>query len=680
MELMRQVPLRRILRFVRRVSIAGIILLIIGAVALIFMLLYLRSQPLPPSIIEQTTSIYGANGEVIDTLYGGENRTVVSLEHISPRLIEATIAVEDKNYYLHPGFDFKRLVRAVIVDLQHMEKVQGASTITQQLARNLYLTLDKTWERKIKEAILTIQLEINYSKNQLLALYLNQIYYGHSAYGIQAASKTFFGKDASELNLAEASMLAGVPKGPAYYSPYLDWDQAKSRQRTVLSAMVAQGYVTPEEAEQALAEDIQLTGLNQSNQEIVGPYFVDFVKFLVKDRYQISEEQLMQGGLKIHTTLDMDMQKKAEELVAKHLPKDRPLQAALVAMEPGTGAIRAMVGGRDYRESQFNRVFAKRQPGSSFKPFLYLAALENGFTPLSELKSEPTVFTYGKDKYYLPKNFGDSYAHDYINLRSAMARSDNIFAVKTHMLLGESVLVETSGRLGIDSELSAIPSLALGSEAVSPMEMAEAYATIANLGEKAKPIAITKIVDSEGNVIVEVEPEKARVADAVPAFLLTQLMQSVFEEGGTAHRVSHLLKRPVAGKTGTTDYDSWLVGFTPQLSVAVWTGFDEGRKMEPVTDDRLAAVLWADFIESALADQVPSLFPVPDGVSSVYINPSNHKLATEHCPEHELVYFAAGTEPTEYCTDHVPEGGAAEPTENSPAEEKSLLKRLFKWW
>ncbi len=678
MEVIQSIPLRRIFQFMKKSFLIGLILFFIAVVIMSFFLLYLRSQPLPPSIIEQTTSIYAENGEVIDTLFGGENRTVVPLEKIPQPLIEATISIEDKNFYSHIGFDFKRLARAIMVDIQHMAKVQGASTLTQQLARNLYLTLDKTWERKIREAILTVQLELNYSKNQLLSMYLNEIYYGHAAYGVQAAAKTFFGKDVSELTLAESSLLAGVPKGPGLYSPYLDMEKAKNRQRIVLNAMVEQQFISMEEADLAYAMEIKLAGLVPSEEKVIAPYFRDYITYLVKEKYQISEEQLIHGGLKIYTTLDPVMQEKAEKVVEKYLPKDRPLQAALIAMDPRTGAIKAMVGGRDYKKSQYNRVFAKRQPGSSFKPFLYLAALENGFTPITKLKSEPTVFTYGQDKEYTPKNFGDSYPNDFITLQQAISRSDNIYAVKTNMLLGEVKLVDAANRLGIESELSPLPSLALGTIPVSPMEMAVAYSTLANLGEKVAPVAIIKIEDQEGTILVEEKTVKTRVAEPIPTFLLTNLMQTVFEEGGTGFRVSNQLHRPVAGKTGTTDYDSWLVGFTPQLTLSIWTGYDEGTKIDPINDSRLAVPLWAEFMEAALSDKPPSLFSVPDGVHSIYINPQNNKLATAYCPTSELVYFANGTEPTEYCTEHAPNGAVP----NQPSEEKkdsSFWKRIWNW-
>ena len=680
MEVDRAVPLLRFLRILKKLTMIGLIFIFLSAVGITFSYFYLRSQPLPPSTIEQTTTIYASNGDVIDSLYGGHNRTVIPLTSIPKSMVNATVAIEDKNFYNHWGFDFLRLGKAVIVDIQHMSKVQGASTITQQLARNLYLTLDKTWERKLKEAMLTVQLELNYTKDQLMELYLNQIYYGHTAYGIQAAAQTYFGENASDLTLAQASMLAGIPKGPALFSPYLNMDQAKTRQKTVLNAMVDQHMITKDEANAAFAEPIKLVGLNTSDHNALAPYFRDYITQLVKEKYQISEDELIHGGLKIYTTLDPQMQKKAEDLVAKYVPKDRPLQAALIAMDPRTGEIKAWVGGKDYKKSQYNRVIAKRQPGSSFKPFLYLAALENGYTPLTKLKSEPTIFTYGKsNKTYAPKNFGEMYPNAEITLQQALAKSDNIYAVKTNMALGVNKLVDSAKRLGIESPLSPNPSLALGTDPVSPLEMATAYSTIANLGEKVQPVAIKKIVDSDGKVIVEEKPVvKTRVASAAQTYVLTQLMQGVFEEGGTGYRVAKMIKRPVAGKTGTTDYDSWLVGFTPQLTTAIWTGYDEGKKIDEVNDARLAAPLWAEFMESALADQTPALFPIPDGVRAVYINPQNDKLATQYCPTQKLIYFVDGTEPKKYCTEHIPKGKSI--GLDGKVKEDGIWKKMFKWW
>ncbi|HZG14838.1 MAG TPA: PBP1A family penicillin-binding protein [Candidatus Bathyarchaeia archaeon] len=676
MEVIREVPLIRWFRWFRRLVKLALFSILGCSFVLLLLIFFLRSQPLPVATINQTTTLFASNGDVLDTLHRGENRYVVPLNQIAPSLVQATIAVEDRKFYDHYGFDLKRLAMAVYVDIKHMDKVQGASTITQQLARSLYLTNDKTWERKIKEALLTVQLELNYSKEEILEMYLNQIYYGHSAYGAQAAAKTYFGKDAKDLTLAESSLIAGVPKGPTYYSPYVDWDKAKNRQKIILDAMQREGFITAEQAEQAYNEEITLQKKEAQKGPDVAPYFRDYIATLATQKYGISEEMFVRGGLKIYTTLDHEMQKKAEEAVAKYLPKEnKELQTALVAIDPNTGEVKAMVGGRDYQQSQYNRVFSQRQPGSSFKPILYLAALQNGFTPLTMMKSEPTVFSYDNGKEYIPKNFGERYAHDYISLQHAIATSDNIYAVKTIEQITPEKVIEQAKTLGITSPMQAVPSLALGTSPVSPFELTLAYATIANQGEKVKPIAITRIEDAQGNVLVEEKPEKTRVVDPIPSFLLTYMMQSVFEQpGATAYRVANRLNRPVAGKTGTTDYDAWLSGFTPQLVTSVWLGYDQGRKLDEVPEARYAAQIWAEFMENALSDQPPALFNMPAGIRSVYINPENGKLATEHCPKTQLYFFAAGTEPQEYCTDHLPEH--ATPTQPSPPEDRSF----WNWW
>jgi 1A family penicillin-binding protein len=621
---------------------------------------------LPKTDINETTTIYGADGTVIASLYKGENRVFLPLDKIPKYAQQASIAIEDRKFYEHPGFDLKRIAGAALTDLRHMAKLEGASTITMQLARNLYLNHDKTWMRKYKEAMLTVQLELNYTKPQLLEMYLNQIYYGHAAYGIQAAAKTYFGKNATDLTLGEASMLAGLPKGPRFFSPFRDIKAAKDRQRIVLQAMVSENYITQQQANEAFAEPLKLASLSDTKGKTIAPYFRDYVVKLVKEKYGIDEELVEHGGLKIYTTLDPTMQQKAEAAVQKYLPRDRPLQAALVAIEPQTGYIRAMVGGRDYKESQFNRALARRQPGSSMKPVLYLAALENGFTPLTKIKSEPTVFTMGNNETYIPKNFGDQYAHDYITMGEAIARSDNIYAVQTHLTIGPDKMLNMAKRLGIDSPLQPLPSLALGSNPVMPLEMTRMFATIANQGQKTEPLAITRILDRDGKSLVEIQPQAQQVVSPENAFLLTYMMEKVFQPGGTGHRVQSVLHRPVAGKTGTTDYDAWMGGFTPQLAASVWVGYDNNKKIDNFADGRQAAPIWAEFMEQALAGKPAAVFPVPPGVMAMYVDTTNGKLASKDSKKQELMYFIPGTEPTEYY--------------EAPKQEKKEEKQEESFW
>lgn len=665
-------------RRLRRTLVRLLILTGLVALCTIAVLLYLRAQPLPKGNTSATTVLLAADGSILDELHGGQNRKPVSLRAISPYVIAATLAVEDRRFFEHMGFDWRRMAKAVYVDLKEMRFAEGASTITMQLARNLYLSHEKTVARKLKEAFYALQLELHYSKERILELYLNQIYYGHGAYGIQAAAQTFFGKDAKDLTLAESALLVGLPKGPSLYSPYRHFDRAKARQKTVLDAMVATGYLRPEEAAAALAEPLHLVPLDARMREPMAPYFRDAVVDVLAERYGLTEDQIFRGGLRVHTTLDPKVQRAAEEAVKQLLPKDRPLQVALVAVDPQTGAVRALVGGRDYRASPYNRAFARRQPGSTFKPVVYLAALENGFTPLTLQRSEPTTFTYDNGRTYTPKNFGDKYPNADIPLYQAIAQSDNIYAVKTLMFLGPDKVIDTARRLGITSPLKPYPSLALGSMEVTPFEMAYAYAALANLGERPSPLLVTRVEDANGNVLVDEQPTHVRVAEAAHAYVLTHMLQGVFAEG-TGSSVRNLLKRPAAGKTGTTDYDAWLSGYTPQLAVTVWLGYDDKRPLQTTADGYLAKRLWASFVERALADVQPALFPVPDGVTTVYIDPATGKLATENCPRPKVLAFVSGTEPTDYCQAHLPAGKRPVPP-NQRGPSDSLWHRLKNWW
>lgn len=665
-------------RRLRRTLVRLLILTGLVALCTIAVLLYLRAQPLPKGNTSATTVLLAADGSILDELHGGQNRKPVSLRAISPYVIAATLAVEDRRFFEHMGFDWRRMAKAVYVDLKEMRFAEGASTITMQLARNLYLSHEKTVARKLKEAFYALQLELHYSKERILELYLNQIYYGHGAYGIQAAAQTFFGKDAKDLTLAESALLVGLPKGPSLYSPYRHFDRAKARQKTVLDAMVATGYLRPEEAAAALAEPLRLVPLDARMREPMAPYFRDAVVDVLAERYGLTEDQIFRGGLRVHTTLDPKVQRAAEEAVKQLLPKDRPLQVALVAVDPQTGAVRALVGGRDYRASPYNRAFARRQPGSTFKPVVYLAALENGFTPLTLQRSEPTTFTYDNGRTYTPKNFGDKYPNADIPLYQAIAQSDNIYAVKTLMFLGPDKVIDTARRLGITSPLKPYPSLALGSMEVTPFEMAYAYAALANLGERPSPLLVTRVEDANGNVLVDEQPTHVRVAEAAHAYVLTHMLQGVFAEG-TGSSVRNLLKRPAAGKTGTTDYDAWLSGYTPQLAVTVWLGYDDKRPLQTTADGYLAKRLWASFVERALADVQPALFPVPDGVTTVYIDPATGKLATENCPRPKVLAFVSGTEPTDYCQAHLPAGKRPVPP-NQRGPSDSLWHRLKNWW
>jgi len=640
-------------------------------------LLFLRSQPLP-IVVKETSYILANDGTIIDVMYEEENRQYVTLDNIPLFIQQATIAVEDKNFYQHNGFDFPRILKSLWIDLKFQEKLQGASTITQQLAKNLFYTHEKIWKRKFLEAIKTIQIELNFSKDKILEMYLNQIYYGHSASGVATAAKVYFGKELQDLNEAEMAMLVGIPKGPSIYSPLVNFNKAKERQLIVLKAMANEGYISKERMMEIYQTPLVLSDQKKEKKVRLAPYFTDYVREQLIHEYGFREKDLLNNGFKIYTTLDLSMQKIAENTVKQYLPKQSDLQAALIAIEPETGYIKAIVGGKDYKKNQFNRaLYAKRQPGSTFKPFLYLAALENGITSINLVKSEPTVFTYDGEKRYIPKNYGDNYAHKFITMREAIKKSDNIYAVTTHLNIGMDKLVTTANALGIEEKLDPIPSLALGSVEVTPFEMVQAYSTIANLGVKTKPISILKIEDANGKVIIDNRPEKEQVASANATYILINLMQSIFEPGGTANRVANMLTRPVAGKTGTTDYDAWFNGFTPQLATTVWIGYDNNKELSPI-EARLAAPIWAEFMEKALKNYNPVLFPVPQGIVAAYIDPENGLLATENCPNPQLELFITGTEPKEFCSTHLPKEEKIPQREEKP--KQNWWQNIFKWW
>ncbi|OMC64998.1 carboxypeptidase [Paenibacillus odorifer] len=679
-------PPKRKSRFRRlfRLLAALIILFVLTTGALLG---YLYQKDLPPISDDVRSKLFDSRGNVLATFTSdGRSREPVKLSQISPLLIEATLAVEDRKFYEHSGFDLKGMARAVLVNLEEGNRSQGASTLTQQLARNLYLSHEKTWTRKAKEAVYTMQLEMKYSKDEILNMYLNNIYYGHGAYGIEAASRMYFGKSAADLDLAESTMLAGIPKGPTYYSPYNHMDNAKKRQRIILTVMANLGNITQEEAGQAVQENLNFKPQGQKDTLVAAPYFRDYIRNLAIESLHISNDELEQGGLNVYTTLDPDMQHAAENAVDTEMDQTSDLETALVSIDPRTGYIKAMVGGKNYRTNQYNHALATtRQPGSSFKPIMYLAALSSKeMTGLSVFNSQPTMFHYDNNrKTYQPRNFGDKYLGE-INMRQAIAASDNIYAVNTIMKIGADKVSEMAAKMGIDSPLQSVPSLALGTSPISPLEMAAAFAVIGNSGQKMPTTAILKITDSNGMVLYEApQPKGVTVVEPSAAYVLTRLMEGVFETGGTGNRVASIIKRPVAGKTGTTDTDGWMVGFTPELSTAVWVGYDKGRDIA-TTDGRRAAPIFAQFTEKALENVPPKIFPIPDGVVSVYVNPQSGKLATAACPDKELETFISGTEPTEYCELHGT--GAAPAVDDTqskvdPAEEnRSLWKNIKRWW
>ncbi|BCJ87630.1 transglycosylase domain-containing protein [Effusibacillus dendaii] len=640
--------------------------------------LYVRFAPLPDSDLNSHSRILSADGSMLaDLTDNGQNRVKVPISEIPVYLQQATVAIEDAQFYNHGGFNFRGIARALYVDLKNGEIVEGGSSITQQLAKVLFLSQDRTFSRKLQEVLLTIQLETRFSKQEILENYLNAVYYGNGANGVGAAAKLYFNKPVSQLTLAESSLLAGLPKGPSIYSPFDHLDQAKARQHQVLEAMVRNGYITGQQADEAYQQPLTLS--SQKNIETgAAPYFSRYAAWSALNQNGVPEDELYRGGVTLQTTIDLSMQKAAEAAVRKYLPNTPGLQTALIALDPTTGEIKAMVGGRAFEQSTLNRVLSRRQPGSSFKPFVYLTALESGITPVKMYKSEQTSFPYDKDKVYTVKNFDNIYVHDYINMREAIKRSDNVYAVSTEMEVTPQRVIQTLDRFGFATQFQPYPSLALGVFPVSPLEMARAYAALANGGTLVEPTAIRQVTNAYGREIYHRERQTRQVASPQNAFILTDLMKSVFDVGGTAARIQpDVANRIVAGKTGTTDTDAWMAGYTPNLVCVVWVGYDKDQLLGPV-ESRAASQIWGDFIKNALANEPAADFPRPDGLLEVNIDPTTGMIATDNCPRVEREFFRIGTEPLQECTVH--KGSPIRLDKTPDTRTESSIEKIWRWF
>ncbi|HLQ72186.1 MAG TPA: PBP1A family penicillin-binding protein [Bacillota bacterium] len=643
----------------------------------------------PPSLSSEENTIYYSHaGDVIGEESGVEQRYWLDLDDMPEHVINATLSIEDANFYKHHGFDLKRIAGAAWADIKSLSLKEGASTLTQQYARNLYLTREKSWTRKLKEAFYTIRLEMFYSKTDILEGYLNTIYYGHGAYGIEAASKRYFDKSADDLTLAEAAMLAGIPKGPSYYSPFNDMEKAKQRQSKILKAMQDNGFIN-EKAYQSSHEEALTFADNEPIQATsLAPYFQDNVLKEASDILDVSREDIRSGGYHIYTTLDKDLQKQLQKDVETIMGTDGDLEIGAIAMEPDTGAVQALIGGRDYDTSPFNRATqAKRMVGSAFKPFLYYAALNNGYTASTQLLSAPTTFQLKNGQAYSPTNFNGYYANEPITLATALALSDNVYAVKTNMSLGTGKLVHAAKQFGIAGELPNVPSLALGSASVTVSNMTKAYSMLANGGHKVHAHTIEKIVDRNGKVVFQNESGTTeQILDPRTTFILTDLMTGMFDHtmdgymSVTGAPISDQLTRNYAGKSGTTDSDSWMIGYSPQLATGIWTGYDDNRSIEKVKERTYAKKIWATFMEQAHKNTSLKGFQVPSGVKGIPIDPETGKRATPDCPKSRVMYFEKGTAPISFCGEHNPDKSGNENNDDDVPvnrEKKGLFRRII---
>lgn len=606
-----------------------------------------------------------------------EKRRPVRFEDLPQVVVDAVLAAEDKRFFEHPGFDPVRVLGAAWADLRRGGVAQGASTITMQVARSFFFTTERTWRRKLAETLMALQLEQRFSKQQIFELYANQIYLGNrgsfAIRGFGESARAYFGNDVRELTLGEAAFLAGIIRAPNRYSSAERHPEraAEARDR-VLRQMVENNQVSAEAAAAAKKAGLRVVGgaLETSS----APYFVDMVQEHLLDSY--SEAELVSQSYRIYTTLDPELQRAAVEAIemgmkevdkqlAKRYERWRkrgeavpPAQVALVALDPRTGEIKALVGGRDYGKSQLNRALARRQPGSAFKPFVFAAAFTNAaegvapiVTPATTVADEPTTFLFD-EKEYTPNNYGEEF-HGIVTLREALTRSLNVATVKLAEMVGYARVVEVARQMGLDPRIQATPAVALGAYEMTPLEVAAGYTAFATGGIRAEQMFLRSVVSADGAELTRVSPRTRRVLDPRVAFLVTSLLEDVVNRGTAAGVRARGFAAPAAGKTGTS-HDGWFAGFTSNLLCVVWVGFDDNRELG-LSGAASAAPIWAEFMKRAVA--LPGYnntepFLAPEGVSVVAIDPETLQAATSSCPITRPEVFVAGSEPTEFCARH----------------------------
>ncbi len=675
------------------IFVLGVVLIVVIGITSAGWFLFRLRQTLPTlnqmQNIEQSlvSRVVAKDGKLVDE-FSIERRFFVPLEKIAPALPNAVISIEDRRFYKHWGIDIRRIIGAILVDIFRGRLAQGASTLTQQLARNVYLTQQTSLIRKVREILTAIELESCYTKKEILELYLNQVYLGAGVYGVEAASQYYFSKHASELNLNQCATLAGLIQTPERYRPDKSSNIKKitKRRNEVLSAMCEVGFIDKVTKKTTIETPIT-TKISQA-QGGTGAYFTEMVRKYVSDKY--SDDLLYNGGLTIYTTLDHVAQDSAEKAVTDQIKKlqarlnrmfldssgiDKKLQiprkvfleqfdsiysaqedtfanlpdsvrlrkaqASVVALDVSTGAIRVLIGGRNFDESKFNRaLMAKRQPGSSFKPFVYTAALEHGFTPASVILDQPITLLTPEGE-WRPENYDHVFSGP-ITLRSALAKSINLVAIQVLTKVGPDVVIQYARKLGLKYSLPPVPSLAIGACEATPMEMTQAYSAFANHGIQATPYFIEKIVDRTGRVLENHVPEEKEILSQQTSFLMCSLLKSVVCCGTAASIPGLGFSRPAAGKTGTTNNysDAWFIGFTPQMVCGVWTGVDERRSLgSGVTGSTAAIPIWVKTMIQAHKGLPVKDFEVPEGIKSLALCDESHLVATTKCPKKVYEFF-----------------------------------------
>ena len=629
------------MRLLKRFILFNILVIIVGCIGL-----YGYAYFSPKLDIRNANQfyIYDDSNELI--YQGSGNNEWISLDEVSPYFIDAIISTEDKNFYKHFGFDFMRIGKAMLVNIQNGKIVQGASTISQQYVKNMYLDFDKTWKRKYEEALLTLRLEVHYSKDEILEGYINTINFGQGNYGIENASQYYFNKHAKDLSMEEAIMLAGIPKAPSNYNPVSNYKSSIKRAKLISNLMYENKYINEDVLNTLFINEIDIYGKKSENNLNTLMYYQDAVYRELENLDGIPDSLIEHGGIKIYTSLNLEAQRVMEESINNNI-SDNGMQVASIIINPSTGGIMALSGGVDYSSSQYNRaISAKRQVGSAIKPILYYAALENGMVSSSTFLSEPTTFMFSDSNVYSPANFNDKYGNQNITMAPALSYSDNIYAVKTHLFLGEDMLVNTANRMGIKSTLDPLPSLALGTCELSMIDFARAYSTLANEGVKNELSFINKVEDFKGNVLYEKKLDNEMVLNKSYTYILNELMTSTYNSNfvdyntPTVMSVASKISNKYAIKTGSSGTDSWMVGYNKNVLMLVWNGYDDNRELE-VRDGSISKNIWVDTVENLSIEK--EWYEMPENVVGIPLNAITGKEEND-TSKINVFYYVNGSE------------------------------------
>lgn len=615
-------------------------------VSIIIIGLYTYAYFTPKIGLKKTNQLYIYDNKENIIYQGSGSSKWVDLKNISSDLINAILSTEDKNFYNHQGFDFKRIIKALFLNVKNGKIVQGASTISQQYIKNLYLDFDKTWSRKIEEALLTLNLEVHYDKDDILEGYLNTINFGQGNYGVEDASLYYFNKKAKDLTTEEAIMLTGIPKSPSNYNPVSNLSIAKKRAKIVAKGMLKNKVISQKDYNKLNFDKVKIYGKRTSNNLDTLMYYQDSVIKELESIKKIPASLIETGSLKIYTYLDLETQTAMENSIKANMLND-DTQVASIVVNPKNGGVLALSGGKNYAASQFNRVTqAKRQVGSTMKPILYYAALENGFTSSSTFTSEKTTFVFGKNQTYEPNNYNNIYGNKPITMAAAIAYSDNIYAVKTHLFLGEEALVNMAKKMGLKGKLEPNASLALGTSEISMYDFARMYNTLASGGYKRNLKFIKKIEDEKGNILYKSKNENNLVLNPDNVFILNELLTSTYNYSfvnynkPTALSIAPLISRKYSVKSGSTGTDFWIVGYNPNVLTIVWNGLDNSK----IVDTKYATIskkIWAETSEGYVKDKEKNWYEVPDNVIGKQLDPITGK---ESNTSNVLFYFIKGSE------------------------------------